>query len=121
MEYEYGGNIYVNRIGAVVGYTVQLTLTADKAKLKVGSYECSIYQHSNSLPLSPELLPTGMGVNWRERVEGVREYESTLVQFPLRHQRDYSLTIHLLIDKGNGKGSKYDRVAKQKAISGFRS
>eukprot|EP00956_Cyclotella_meneghiniana_P007498 scaffold10154_cov63-Cyclotella_meneghiniana.AAC.21 len=93
---------------------------ADNEKLKVGAYECAMYQH-NSLPLSPELLPAGMGVNWRKRVDGVREYESTPVQFPLRHQRDYSLTIHLLIDKGNGKGSKYDRVAKQKAISGLRS
>eukprot|EP00956_Cyclotella_meneghiniana_P038739 scaffold159386_cov22-Cyclotella_meneghiniana.AAC.1 len=102
---------------------------AHKAKMKVGSHECAMYQH-NTLPLSytmwadnsvvktlsnfhtPELLPAGMGVNRRKRVDGVREYESTPVQCPLQ-QRDYSLTFHL-IDKGNGKESKYDMGGQTK-------
>ena len=95
----------------------------DKKKMKAGTYECNLYQH-DTLPLSytmwadnsvvktlsnfhtPEILEAGSGVNRRRRVDGMREFDSTAVRCPLQ-QKDYSETFHL-IDKGNGKESKYD-------------
>eukprot|EP00956_Cyclotella_meneghiniana_P033550 scaffold96912_cov61-Cyclotella_meneghiniana.AAC.1 len=94
-----------------------------KAAMKVGNYESVMFQHK-ALPLTyalwsdnsivktlsnfhtPEVLEAGSGVARRRRVDGQREMERTEVQCPLQ-QKDYSETFHL-IDKGNGKESKYD-------------
>eukprot|EP00956_Cyclotella_meneghiniana_P004248 scaffold5201_cov42-Cyclotella_meneghiniana.AAC.2 len=55
---------------------------------------------------TPEILEAGLGVNRRRRVDGMREFDLTAVQCPIQ-QKDYSETSHL-IEKGNGKESKYD-------------
>jgi hypothetical protein len=99
----------------------------DKKTMKIGSYESIIYQHrvknlSFTLWLwadnnivktlsnfhSPEVLAAaaGSGMLRRRRVDGSSEQEQTEVSCPLQH-KDYSEKFHL-IDKGNGKESKYD-------------
>ena len=55
---------------------------------------------------SPKLLAAGSGVLRRHCVNGVRERTPTEVPCP-EQQKDYCETFHL-IDKGNGKESKYD-------------
>eukprot|EP00956_Cyclotella_meneghiniana_P004059 scaffold4911_cov47-Cyclotella_meneghiniana.AAC.17 len=54
----------------------------------------------------------GTGVSRRRRVDGVREQDKTQVPCP-EQQKDYSETFHL-IDKGNGKESKYDMSGQSK-------
>ena len=95
----------------------------DKRGMKVGTYESIIYQHrvlnlcyamwsDNNIVKtlsnfhSPEVLDVGSGMLRRRRVDGLREQNQTEVSCPLQ-QKDYSQTFHL-IDKGNGKESKYD-------------
>ena len=95
----------------------------DKRRMKVGSYESIIYQHreknlcfamwaDNNIVKtlsnfhSPEILAAGAGMLRRRRVDGSREQHQTEVSCPVQ-QKDYSETFHL-IDKGNGKESKYD-------------
>jgi hypothetical protein len=55
---------------------------------------------------SPKILEAGSGVLHRCRVDG--RHESTLTEVPCsEQQKDYCETFHL-IDKGNGKESKYN-------------
>ncbi|KAL7526484.1 hypothetical protein ACHAXR_001514 [Thalassiosira sp. AJA248-18] len=100
-----------------------------KKNMTVGSYHSELFQHL-TLPLSytmwgdnnivktlsnfhtPEVLPAGEGVLRKRRVDGVREQNKTEVSCPVQ-QKDYSETFHL-IDKGNGKESKYDMGGQTK-------
>eukprot|EP00956_Cyclotella_meneghiniana_P001713 scaffold1870_cov73-Cyclotella_meneghiniana.AAC.4 len=101
----------------------------EKKSMKIGSYESIMYQHrvknlvyamwaDNSIVKtlsnfhSPEVLTAGTGVSRRRRVDGVREQDKTQVPCP-EQQKDYSETFHL-IDKGNGKESKYDMGGQSK-------
>ncbi|KAL7528337.1 hypothetical protein ACHAXR_002389 [Thalassiosira sp. AJA248-18] len=97
--------------------------------MKVGTYESEMCQHITK-PLSytmwpnnnivkilsnfhtPEVLVAGEGVCRKRHVDGVREQEMTEVSCPVQ-QKDYSETFHL-IDKGNGKESKYDMGGQTK-------
>ncbi|KAL7527968.1 hypothetical protein ACHAXR_007787 [Thalassiosira sp. AJA248-18] len=94
-----------------------------RKNMTVGTYESEMFQHITK-PLSytmwsdnnivkilsnfhtPEVLVAAEGVRRKRRVDGVREQEMTEVSCPVQ-QKDYSETFHL-IDKGNGKESKYD-------------
>lgn len=58
------------------------------------------------------VLPAGDGLLPRRRVDGVQEQDQTEVSCPLQ-QKDYSETFHL-INKGNGKESKYDMGGQTK-------
>jgi hypothetical protein len=101
----------------------------DKKSMKKGTYESILYQHrvkalcyamwaDNNIVKtlsnfhSPEILAVGAGVLRRRRVDGQREQHQTEVSCP-RQQKDYSETFHL-IDKGNGKESKYDMGGQTK-------
>ena len=55
---------------------------------------------------SPEILAAGAGMLCRHRVDGSWEQHQTEASCPVQ-QKDYSETFHL-IDKGNGKESKFD-------------
>ncbi|KAL7525349.1 hypothetical protein ACHAXR_000966, partial [Thalassiosira sp. AJA248-18] len=114
-EMNFVGTCQADRTGADVAEI--------KKNMTVGSYQSELFQHQTK-PLSytmwgdnsivktlsnfhtPEVLVAGEGVLRRRRVDGVREQERTEVSCPVQ-QRDYSETFHL-IDKGNGKESKYD-------------
>lgn len=102
---------------------------ADKKRMRIGSYESVIFQHrtlnlcfamwvDNNIVKtlsnfhSAEVLDVGLGMLRRRRVDGVREQEYTAVSCP-KQQKDYSNTFHL-IDKGNGRESKYDMGGQTK-------
>jgi hypothetical protein len=100
-----------------------------KKRMKIGSYESVMFQHrteclafamwaDNNIVKTlsnfhkPSILPAGSGVLRRRRVDGSREKDRTEVSCPTQ-QKDYSQTFHL-IDKGNGKESKYDMGGQTK-------
>ena len=117
------GTCQVNRSG-VFPHAVK-----DKSSLKVGSYDSILYQHrtlnlcyamwaDNNIVKTlsnfhtPEILEAGTGVRRRRKVDGKREDKKTEVPCPSQ-QKHYSSTFHL-IDKGNGKESKYDMGGQTK-------
>ena len=100
-----------------------------KKALKIGTYECVLFQHrllnlcfslwaDNNIVKtlsnfhSPQILKIGEGVARRRRVDGMREQERTEVQTTVQ-QKAYCESFHL-IDKGNGKESKYDMGGNSK-------
>jgi hypothetical protein len=117
------GTSQCNRTGA--GDEVK----AQRNKMKVGTYECSFFQHK-TLPLlvalwadnnivttlsnyhSPEICAEGSGVSRRRKVNKKREREKTEVRCP-RQNRDYSAQFHW-IDKGNGKEALFDLKGSSK-------
>ena len=119
----------MNFVGTCQRGRVGANVDDDFKQMKVGTYDSVMYQHRTK-PLSytiwadnnlvktlsnfhtPKILPAGAGVCRRRRVDGVREEAQTEVPCPLQ-QKDYSETFHL-VDKGNGKESKYDMGGQTK-------
>ncbi|KAL7536120.1 hypothetical protein ACHAXR_006945 [Thalassiosira sp. AJA248-18] len=115
------GTCQADRTGADVKET--------RKNMTVGTYESHMFQHrtkhlsftmwsDNNIVKTlsnfhtPEVLVAAEGVLWRRRVDGLREQERTEVSCP-KQQKDYNETFHL-IDKGNGKESKYDMGGQTK-------